>query len=152
MVIWLSPELLGPPVWTDANGTWKFSAFSPEWAPESDLITPVLRVQQRLLFYILILKNQVLIVPGRPIHTHTYVIRCFLLLYPGAIPTWNKEALPLPACRTPPGHVPSSPSLLRRPFSVEPDLVLCLRGPPSPLPALLQRLSPCPSLSFKSFS
>lgn len=90
-------------MWTDANGTCKFSAFSPEWAPESDLITPVLRDQQWLLLYILILKNQVLTVSGRPPHppTPTYVIRCSLLLYPGAIPTWNKEALSLPACRTP---------------------------------------------------
>lgn len=125
-------------MWTDANGTCKFSAFSPEWAPESDLITPVLRDQQWLLLYILILKNQVSQSLADPPTPHSHI--CHQVLSP-AIPRCythlEQGGPPASSLKNPPGHVPSSPSLLRRPLSVEPDLVLCRRGPPSPLPALL---------------
>lgn len=69
------------------------------FASESDLITPVLRDQQWLLLHILILRNQVLTVPGRPSppHTSSGAFSCYTqVLYP----PWNKEALLLPACRT----------------------------------------------------
>lgn len=121
------------------------------FAPESDLITPVLRDQQWLLLHILILRNQVLTVPGRPPPPHIRH-QVFLLLYPGAVPTLEQGGAPASSLQNPPGQVSSSPFLLRRPLSVEPDLVLCLPGPPSPLPPLLQCLSPSPSLPFKSFS